>query len=154
MSDRAQPATLSFEQAVQHVRRSKGAAFAAAPVFGDDPDAAEGARVYVLIPDGADDFLLRFIAGPFFTRGLAADETLAGDEIPAYVRELRFMATEFSEAWLDDQLQVVVSRLVRAAGIAAAQMPEYPPAAPQTPPPEVVFPLHLVGRPPRRRDEH
>lgn len=153
MADSEHPATLSFEQAVQHVRRTKGAAFAAAPVFGDDQDSAEGARVYVLVPDGQGDCVLRFIAGPFFTRGLAADETLGRDEIPAYVRELRFRPTEFSESWLEDQLQVVVSRLVRAAGI-EAQMPEYPPAAPPAPPPEAVVPLHLVGRPSRKGRVH
>ena len=153
MTDATQPTPLSYEQAVQHVRRAGGAAFAAAPVFGDDQDNAEGARVYVLISDGAGEVLLRFIAGPFFTRGLAADETLGADEVPPYVRELRFLPTQFSEAWLEDQLQVVVSRLVRAAGIAAPQMPEYPPSAPPTPPPEAVFPLHLVGRAPLR-DRH
>ncbi|MCS7101988.1 MAG: hypothetical protein NZL99_09860 [Burkholderiaceae bacterium] len=150
MTDRPEPMTLSFEQAVLHVQRGKGAAFAAAPVFGDDPEAAEGARVYVLVPDGQGDCVLRFLAGPFFTRGLAADETLTREEIPAYVRELRFMPTQFSEAWLEDQLQVIVSRLVRAAGI-PAQMPEYPAAAPPKPPAEAVVPLHLVGRAPPKR---
>ena len=62
---------LSFDQAIAHVRQSKPAAFAAMPVFGDDEETAEGARIFILDNDDEGELRLRFIAGPFFSAAYA-----------------------------------------------------------------------------------
>ena len=146
MVDLPDPERLSFEQAVTYARGSGKAAFAAAPVFGDDEQTAEGARVFVIegVPGGSHR--LRFIAGPFFSSAFAANEVLTDEEVPERVRELQFIPTTFSEDWLTDQIQVLVGRLVQAAQMQAPQMPDYLAAPVRKAAPEVVFPLFHIGR--------
>ena len=112
---------LSFNEAVVFVKQRKKAAFAAMPVFGDDEDdpnaTAEGARIFLLLPDEDEGWTLRFIAGPFFSAAYAANDTIPSDEIPDRVRELLFMPTRCEEDWLTDQLQVLLGKLTQAAGI-------------------------------------
>ena len=90
-------ARLSFNDAVAYVQQTGKAAFAAMPVFGDDENdenaTAEGARVFLLLPDEEEGWLLRFIAGPFFTSAYAANDVIPAEEIPDRVRELFYMPT-------------------------------------------------------------
>ena len=140
---------LSYSEAVAYVRQGKGAAFAVTPVFGDDSEAAEGARVFVLQSIGAGDFQLRFVAGPFFSAAYAANETIAAEEIPASVEELRFVPTSCQEEWFSAQVQVLVNQLVNAAGLAAPQMPDYLNAPSKGAGPEAVFPMTFIERKPK-----
>lgn len=141
---------LTFDQAVNHARATGGAAFAAAPVFGDDEETAEGVRIFIVEGDGRGACRIRFVAGPFFSAALAANEVLAEDEIPPRVRELQFMPTTFSEEWLSDQVQVLVARLTQAAQVAAPDMPDYVGMPARASAPEVVFPVSRIGRAPRK----
>ncbi len=146
-----QPPRLTFDEAVKYVCDSGQAAFAAAPVFGDDDQTAEGARVFLIEPVAQSAWRVRFIAGPFFSTAFAANEVLAQDEIPDRVREMQFIATSFSEDWLTDQIQVLIGKLVQAAQMRAPEMPDYLKAPARKAAPEVVFPLFHIGRggPPR-----
>ncbi|OIR03561.1 hypothetical protein GALL_144200 [mine drainage metagenome] len=137
---------LSYAEAVAHVQQGKGAAFAVTPVFGDDNEAAEGARVFVLQSDGEGGIQLRFVAGPFFSAAYAANETIAADEIPASVEELRFMPTSCQEEWFSSQVQVLINQLMNAAGTAPAQMPDYLSIPNKGAAPEVVFPMTFIER--------
>ncbi|MEW6165693.1 MAG: hypothetical protein AB1642_11590 [Pseudomonadota bacterium] len=144
---------LSFKEAVAHVMRNKQPAFAAVPVFGertdDEEQTAEGVRVFIVEPDpeaDGDDWRLRFIAGPFFSNAYAANEILAPEETPDSVRELRFMPTRCEEDWFAEQMQVLVQKLVKAAGIGAVQMPDYENVATPAAGPEAVFPVSFIGR--------
>jgi hypothetical protein len=105
---------LSFNEAVAFVQQTGKAAFAAMPVFGDDEDdenaTAEGARVFLLLPDEDDGWSLRFIAGPFFTSAYAANDVIPAEEIPDRVRELLFMPTRCEDDWLTDQLQILLGK--------------------------------------------
>jgi hypothetical protein len=153
MVDRPQPDRLTFEQAVAYACSSGNAAFAATPVFGDDQERAEGVRLFIIEGDGQGGRKIRFIAGPFFSAALAANEVLADDEIHEGLRELLFMPSTFSEDWLSDQIQVLVARLVQAAQIVAPEMPNYLDARARAAP-EVTFPIRSIGRAsPRRGDE-
>jgi len=144
---------LSFEQAMRYARDSGKAAFAAAPVFGDDDQSAEGARIFIIEGSKAGQSRIRFIAGPFFSAAFAANELLAEDEIPERMRELRFMPTLFSEDWLTDQIQVLIAKLTQSAHIAAPDMPDYLRAPVRKAAPEVVFPLANIGRPGAPRED-
>jgi hypothetical protein len=137
---------LSFNEAVVFVKQRKQAAFAAMPVFGDDDDAqtAEGARIFILLPDEDEGWTLRFIAGPFFSAAYAANDVIPADEIPDRVRELLFMPTRCEEDWLTDQLQVLLGKLTQAAGI-GEQMPDYAAQAAKGAGPEAVFPVSFIG---------
>ena len=137
---------LSFNQAVVFVKNSQRAAFAAMPVFGDDDNAetAEGARIFILLPDEDEGWTLRFIAGPFFSAAYAANDIIPNDEIPDRVRELLFVPTHCDEDWLTDQLQVLLAKLTQAAGI-GEQMPDYN-AQPAKAAADVVFPVSFIGR--------
>ena len=139
---------LSFNDAVVFVKQRKQAAFAAMPVFGDDEDnenaTAEGARIFILLPDEDEGWTLRFIAGPFFSAAYAANDTIPSDEIPDRVRELLFMPTRCDESWLTDQLQVLLGKLTQAAGI-GEQMPDYGSQAARGAGPEAVFPVSFIG---------
>lgn len=154
MVDGTQPDRLTFEQAVAYACDSGNAAFAATPVFGDDQERAEGARVFVIEGDGQGSCKIRFIAGPFFSGALAANEVLEDDNISGGLREMLFVRTSFSADWLSDQIQVLIARLVQAAEIVAPDMPNYLDAKARTAAPEVTFPIRSIGRAsPRRRDE-
>lgn len=136
---------LSFAAAVAHVRRPRQAAFAALPVFGDNAETAEGARVFILDHDDEDELRLRFVAGPFFSAAFAANEIIPADEIPDSVRELRFMPTQCEDDWFSEQVQVLIQKLVKAAGI-DAQMPDYENTPSHGAGPDAVFPISFIGR--------
>jgi len=139
---------LSFNEAVVFVKQRKRAAFAAMPVFGDDEGdenaTAEGARIFILLPDEDEGWTLRFIAGPFFSAAYAANDIIPSDEIPDRVRELLFVQTRCEDDWLTDQLQVLLAKLTQAAGI-GDQMPDYN-AQPAKAAADVVFPVSFIGR--------
>lgn len=136
---------LSFDEAVVFVKQRKAAAFAAVPVFEDeDAAAAEGVRIFLLLPDEEAGWILHFIAGPFFSAGYAANEVIPTDEIPDRVRELMFMPTRCEEGWLGDQLQVLLSKLTQAAGI-DSQLPDYTSLPAKSAAPETVFPVHFLN---------
>lgn len=140
---------LSFAAAITHVRKKNQAAFAAMPVFGDNEETAEGARIFIIEPDSegdAGDVRLRFIAGPFFSAAYAANEIIPIEEIPASVRELRFMPTRCEEDWFSQQIQILIQKLVKAAGIDAGQMPDYENTPTHGAGPEAVFPISFIGR--------
>ena len=144
----ANPNRLSFNEAVVFVKQRKQAAFAAMPVFGDADDGneqtAEGARVFILLPDEDEGWTLRFIAGPFFSAAYAANDTIPAAEVPDRVRELLFMPTRCEEDWFSDQLQVLIGKLTQAAGI-GDQMPDYEAQAAKGAGPEAVFPVSFIG---------
>lgn len=152
MADQAQqPERLTFEQAVAFACATGNAAFSAAPVFGDDdPERAEGARVFLIEGHAPGGCRIRFVAGPFFSGALAANEVLADDQITDGLRELLFMPTTFSEDWLSEQIQVLIARLVQAAQIVAPDMPNYLDQKVRTAAPEVTFPVSSIGRAPTR----
>ena len=136
---------LSFNDAVALVRQGRQAAFAAMPVFGDEnSETAEGARVFILLPDEDEGWKLRFIAGPFFSAAYAANDIIPNDEIPDRVRELLFVPTRCDEDWFTDQLQVLLGKLTQAAGI-GEQMPDYAAQAAKGAGPEAVFPVSFIG---------
>lgn len=140
---------LSYVEAVAYVTQGKGDAFSVIPVFGDEdeaPEAAEGARVFVLQSNGAGGFQLRFVAGPFFSAAYAANETIPAAEIPGSVEELRFMPTSCQEEWFTAQVQVLINQLVNAAGLASAQMPDYLNAPTKGASPDVVFPMAFIEK--------
>ena len=140
---------LSFNQAVVFVKNSKQAAFAAMPVFGDDDgsaETAEGARIFILLPDEDEGWTLRFIAGPFFSAAYASNDIIPSDEIPDRVRELLFVPTRCEEDWLTDQLQVLLGKLTQAAGI-GEQMPDYSAQPAKAASADVVFPISFIGGP-------
>lgn len=141
----AEDGRLSFDAAVVHVRKKNQAAFAAMPVFGDDDETAEGARIFILDSDDDGDLRLRFIAGPFFSNAYAANEVVSADDIPDSVRELRFMPTRCQEDWFDEQIQVLIQKLVKAAGVNTDQMPDYESTPAYGAGPEAVFPISFIG---------
>jgi hypothetical protein len=140
---------LSFKEAVAFALQRQQAAFCAMPVFGersdDEEQTAEGARVFVIEPDGAGGWRLRFIAGPFFSAAFAANEVLAPEEVPESVRELRFMPTSVAEDCYAEQIQVLIQKLVQGGGI-AAQMPDYAGMPLRKAEEQVVFPVNFIGR--------
>lgn len=143
------PARLSFDDAAAYVRQTGKAAFAAMPVFGDDAGdenaTAEGARLFLLLPDEDEGWSLRFIAGPFFSAAYAANDVIPADEIPDRVRELPFMPTRCEEDWLTDPLQVLLGKLTQAAGI-GEMMPDYASQEARGAGPDAVFPVSFIGR--------
>lgn len=141
---------LSFKEAVAFVMQKRQAAFCAMPVFGDRTDdeeqTAEGARIFVIEPDtDGDDWQVRFIAGPFFSNAYAANEVLAPEEVPDSVRELRYLPTRAEANWYDEQIQVLIQKLVQGSGI-AAQMPDYESMPVRKAEEQVVFPVNFIGR--------
>lgn len=140
---------LSFNEATLFVKQSRRAAFAAMPVFGDDGGdenaTAEGARVFLLLPDEEEGWVLRFIAGPFFSNAYAANDVIPYNEIPAQIRELRYMPTRCEDAWLEEQIQILIGKLTQAAGI-GEQMPDYAAQPVRSASPETVFPVSFIER--------
>ncbi|MBA3033216.1 MAG: hypothetical protein KKF85_08450 [Gammaproteobacteria bacterium] len=136
---------MSFNDAVSYVQQQKKAAFAAMPVFGDNDETAEGARIFILDLDEAGELRLRFIAGPFFSTAHAANEAVSADEIPESVREMRFMPTSYEEDWFTDQIQLLIQKLVQASGVNAEQMPDYKNLPSRGAGPEAVFPISFIG---------
>ncbi|SPE27026.1 Rhodanese-like protein [Burkholderiales bacterium] len=138
---------LCFEEAVAYVQESGQCAFAAVPVFGDDGETAEGARVFIVERGAGGGIRIRFLAGPFFSAALAADEILAGDEIPDRVRLLQFLPSTCREEWCSDQIQVLIGKLMQAAQVLAPEMPDYLGMPARAAAPEVAFPISMIGRP-------
>lgn len=137
---------LNFDAAVQLVKaQPERAAFAAVPVFGDNDQTAEGARVFVVESDGAGGYRVRFVAGPFFANAVAANDILAPDDVPDRVKELRFMPTRLEEEWLDEQVQMLIRKLMEASGQAAPQMPAYE-EAPVAGGVETAVPISFIRR--------
>lgn len=140
---------LSFKDAVAFVMQRRQAAFSAMPVFGDrtedEEQTAEGARIFILESDGEGDWQMRFIAGPFFSNAYAANEVLAPDEVPDSVRELRFMPTRTEPGWFDEQIQILIQKLVQGSGI-DTQMPDYESMPSRSAEENVVFPVNFIGR--------
>lgn len=147
MTEENNDGRLSFDEAVTLVRQQPDqAAFAAVPVFGDNNDAAEGARVFVIAADGAGGYRVRFVAGPFFANAFAANETLAADDVPERVQELRFMPTRLEEEWLTGQVQILIQKLMQASGQATLRMPDYANMPVVGAGPEEVFPISFIDR--------
>lgn len=143
---------LSFKEAVAFVMQKKQAAFCAMPVFGDRTDdeeqTAEGARIFVVEPDpeaDGGDWQLRFVAGPFFSNAYAANEVLPPEEVPESVRELRFLPTCIDDKWYDEQIQILIQKLVQGSGI-VAQMPDYEHMPSFKAEEQTVFPVNFIGR--------
>ena len=140
---------LGFNEAVAFVKQTGRAAFTAMPVFGEDADdeevRAEGARVFILQADAEEGWILRFIAGPFFSNAFAAHEVIPYNEIPQHVRELRYMPTRCDEAWLEEQVQILIGKLTQAAGV-GDQMPDYSSQAQPSASADFVFPVQFIGR--------
>ena len=142
---------LSFKEAVAYVMKQQKPVFSAAPVFSEEVDdaeqRAEGVRIFIIEPDPeGGDWRLRFIAGPFFSNAHAANEILSPEEMPDNVRELRFMPTRVDEAWLAEQVQILVQKLVQAAGIVAAEMPNFAEMPLRAAGEEAVFPVSFIGK--------
>lgn len=95
---------LSFDEAVAYVKREKGAAFAFTPIFEEDDEAAAGAQLFVLVPDG-DSFHLRFVAGPFFYKVYVEDEFFEPADIPDMVKTFKFRPSAYRDDLFDIQLQ-------------------------------------------------
>ncbi len=152
MSTEENDGRLSFKEAVAFVMQTKRAAFAAVPVFGERSDdaeqTAEGARVFVIEPDpeaDGGDWLLRFVAGPFFSNAYAANEILEPGEVPDSVRKLRFLPTRSQASWYEEQIQVLIQKLVQASGV-SAQMPDYESMPARAAEENTVFPVNFIGR--------
>lgn len=140
---------LSFMEAVAYVMQRKQPVFAAMPVFGDRSDdenqTAEGAKVFIIEPDGDGDWQMRFIAGPFFSAAYAANEVMPPEDVPGSVRDLRYMPTRCEDEWFTDQIQLLIQKLVQGSNI-DAQMPDYRNVPAKGAGPEAVFPVSFVGR--------
>lgn len=137
---------LSFTEATAFVMQKKQPVFAAMPVFGeieDEEQTAEGAKIFIIESDGDGGWQMRFLAGPFFSTAYAANEIMEPAEVPASVREMRFMPTHCEEDWFTDQIQILIQKLVQGANI-DAQMPDYKNAPAKAASPEVVFPVHFL----------
>jgi hypothetical protein len=147
---------MSFDEAVHYVQQQPDrAAFAAVPVFGELSDdaeqRAEGARVFIVEADGAGSWRVRFVAGPFFSNAFAANETMASDDVPERVRELRYLATKVEEEWLSGQVQILIQKLMQANGALPPEMPDYASAPAVGAASDAVFPISFVGRNPESR---
>jgi hypothetical protein len=141
-----QDGRMSFDEAVRHVTLGGAAAFAVTPVFEEDQEAAAGARIYLLSPDGKGSYFMQFVAGPFFSAAYAANERLAPQDIPQRMRELRYLPTRYEEDWLSDQVQLLIQKLMQASGAEMAHMPDYKSAPRPHADAEVVFPVAFIGK--------
>jgi hypothetical protein len=155
-TDNASDGRMSFDEAVRYVQQQPDrAAFAAVPVFGELSDdaeqRAEGARVFIVEADGAGSWHVRFVAGPFFSNAFAANETMAFDDVPERVRELRYLATKVEEEWLTGQVQILIQKLMQANGALPPEMPDYANTPIVGAAPDAVFPISFVGRNSERR---
>ncbi|MBS3916471.1 MAG: hypothetical protein KGZ31_02125 [Sulfuritalea sp.] len=137
---------LSFDEAVRYVLQRKAAVFAVHPVFEEDDDAQpSGARLFVLASDDKGGYFLRFVAGRFFSGAHAADDVVDAADIPARVKELRFLPTRYEPDWFSEQIQVLIGKLMSASGTAAPHMPDYQNAPQKHAAAEVVFPMAFIS---------
>jgi hypothetical protein len=56
------------------------------------------------------------------------------------------MPTRCEEDWFSQQIQILIQKLVKAAGIDAGQMPDYENTPTHGAGPEAVFPISFIGR--------
>ena len=140
---------MDFDAAAAFVLRTGRCAFAAVPVFADDGETAEGARVFIVKRDGQAACRVRFIAGPFFSAALAADEVLAADAIPERVKHLRYLPSTCEDGWYSDQLQILIAKLMHASRVLAPEMPDYLAMPACAAAAEVTFPVAMIGGRPR-----
>lgn len=137
---------LSYDEAIQYVLQRNAAAFAVHPVFEEEDDAQpSGARLFVLASDEKGGYFLRFVAGRFFSGAHAADDVVEAADIPARVRELRFLPTRYEPNWFSEQIQVLIGKLMSASGTAAPHMPDYANAPQKHAAAEVVFPMAFIS---------
>lgn len=146
---------MSFDEAVHFVQQVPGmAAFAAMPVFGERSDdaeqRAEGARVFIVEGDGAGSYRVHLLAGPFFANVHGANETMAPGEVPDRIKEMRFLATQLNEEWLEEQIQVLIQKLMQASGTRAPQMPDYASEPGVAADDGTTFPISFIGRDAKR----
>ena len=147
MTEENNDGRLSFDEAVELVRQQPDkVAFAAVPVFGENDQAAEGARVFIVETDGAGAYHVRFVAGPFFANVFAANEVMVPADVPERVLELRFMPTRLEPEWLDGQVQILIQKLMQGTGAMAPQMPDYASAPAVGANADEVVPISFVGR--------
>jgi hypothetical protein len=138
--------SMGFDEAVAYTVSRSAAAFAVHPVFEEDDDESpSGARVFVLVADGRGGYFMRFVAGRFFAGAYAADDIYSADGIPERVKELRFMPTRYQEDWFNEQVQVLIAKLVGASGVDAPQMPAYQSTLARHAGPDVTFPVSFIG---------
>jgi hypothetical protein len=102
---------LSFDEAVAYVKREKGAAFTFTPIFEEDDEAAAGAQLFVLVPDG-NSFHLRFVAGPFYYKVYVEDEFFEPADIPEMVKTFKFRPSAYREDLFEIQLQDAIRFLM------------------------------------------
>ncbi|MDP1526847.1 MAG: hypothetical protein Q8M20_13620 [Rhodocyclaceae bacterium] len=153
MNDAENDGRLSFQEAVTLATQKQQATFCAMPVFSeaieDEAQTAEGARIFIIEPNadkGPGNWLMRFIAGPFFSNAYAANERIEPADVPDSVRELRFMPTRVDSKWYEEQIQILIQHLVKGAGIATEQMPDYASMPARSADSETVFPISFIGR--------
>ncbi len=153
MNEAENDGRMSFDQAVALATQKQQAAFCAIPVFSeaieDEAQTAEGARIFIVEPNGdkgANNWQLRFIAGPFFSNAYAANERIEPADVPDSVRELRFMPTRVDTKWYEEQIQILIQHLVQGAGIATEHMPDYASMPARSADSGTVFPISFIGR--------
>jgi len=114
--------------------------------FGDNPVVMTGSHNLGFKASNANDDNLVIIEGNApLAAAYAANDVIPSDEIPDSVRELRFMPTTCNEDWFTDQIQVLIQKLVKAAGINTEQMPDYENLPTHGAGPEAVFPISFIG---------
>jgi hypothetical protein len=150
MNDTENDGRMSFDEAVALATQKQQTTFCAMPVFSeaieDEAQTAEGARIFIVEPNGAGNWQLRFIAGPFFSNAYAANERIEPADVPDSVRELRFMPTRVDTRWYEEQIQILIQHLVNGAGIATEHMPDYASMPARSADSEAVFPISFIGR--------
>lgn len=142
----AGPARVGFAQACAFASIAGRCAFSATPVFSDDGQSVEGVRLFLITGDGKGSHQIRFIAGPFFSQALAADDVISADEVPDRVRELHYLTSDsYDPGWPEEQIQILLARLMAAAGVAPGGMPDYLNAPAPAAASEVSFPVRWLG---------
>lgn len=150
MNDAENDGRMSFDEAVSLATQKQQATFCAMPVFSeaieDEAQTAEGARIFIVEPNGSGNWQLRFIAGPFFSNAYAANERIEPADVPDSVRELRFMPTRVDSKWYEEQIQILIQYLVKGTGVATEHMPDYASMPARSADSETVFPISFIGR--------
>ena len=110
---------LSFQQAVERVRKEKGAAFAFCPIADERPARKKldsvGANLYVVAscagheaePEQNPEYYVHYVGGRYRTSSLAR-ETYRPDEVPLEAREASYrFVYGFDETMLNGELQAI-----------------------------------------------
>ncbi len=142
---------IPFAHAIRYVVNEQQPLFCVVPVFPDriedEEVRAEGAKVFILAPDEESEWVLLFVAGPFFTSAYVAHERLRPNEVPEAVAELSFMPTWLNEEWLELPIQVLIQKLAQAADL-DAEIPDYENARRRRARSGTTFPVAFVGKKP------